>query len=127
MTTKFIGVLFCQKWLSVLGCLLMLTLPLPFTPTAAAASVAYIEPSLLAPATETVSVIVTAQTAGVAALAVASIGGQVTHNLWLINAVATSLPAALVSVLAHLPGIVSVVANRDVQIANRPLAGMATG
>src|SRR5207244_10654914 len=59
----------------------------------------------------------TAQTAGVQSVAVDSIGGLVPHNLWLINAVAASIPATLVQVLAHLPGILSVIANKDVQIA----------
>src|SRR5689334_4044743 len=103
-----------RQWLRVFSCLLLLSWALPFTPATAAGG--YLEPRLLTPATATVSVIVTAATAEAAALTVASIGGQVTHNLWLINAVAATIPAPLVSVLAHLPGIVSVVANKDVQL-----------
>ena len=52
----------------------------------------YIEPSLRSTEAEMVSIIVTANDSQVAAEAVERLGGQVSSDLWLIDAVVASLP-----------------------------------
>ena len=53
---------------------------------------AYLEPALQSAKTERLSVIVTAEKTRVAAQAVEQLGGQVSSELWLIDAVAAILP-----------------------------------
>ena len=80
----------------------------------------YIEPDLLAAQTETVPIIVTAADSRLASAAVERAGGQVNSDLWLIDAVSTSLPAEQIASLAAEPGIVSIVRNKGVGPAGRP-------
>ena len=75
----------------------------------------YVEPSLLSLETETISVIVTAQDAQAAAQAVERLGGQVKSDLWLIQAVAATLPAKQLAALEANPDIVSIVDNKGVE------------
>ena len=64
---------------------------------------AYVEPILLTTQATTLSVIVTADDAAVAARAVEQVGGQISSDLWLIDAVAATIPADQVEALAsHL-------------------------
>ena len=77
---------------------------------------AYVEPALLSEAGK-VSVIVTAGDSQAASRAVQQVGGQVTSDLWLINAVGASIPADRLQLLATYPGVQSVVQNKGVQAA----------
>ncbi len=89
--------------------------------------VAYIEPGLLASLAETLSVIVTADDAETAARAVKAVDGQVSSELWLIDAVAATVTANRLADLAAIPGIVSVVDNKGVQAAQLPEPDDSTG
>ena len=66
---------------------------------------AYVEPGLASQAGDILSVIVTAKDAKAASRAVTSSGGQVTSELWLIDAVAARLPAGRLDTLASYPGV----------------------
>jgi hypothetical protein len=69
----------------------------------------YVEPDLAAVEADTVSVIVTANDSlATAATAVERLGGQVISDLWLIEAVAATLPTDQLPALAAEPGIVSI-------------------
>ncbi|MFZ1753447.1 MAG: S8 family serine peptidase [Caldilineaceae bacterium] len=81
---------------------------------------AYVEAALLAEDTPALSVIVTAGDSQAAATAVEAAGGSVTADLWLVDAVAASIPAAALSRLANTSGIRSVVANSSVGSAQAP-------
>jgi serine protease AprX len=81
---------------------------------------AYVEPGLLLPGGEALSVIVTAADSTTAARAVARAGGQVTSDLWLIDAVAATVPARKLAALAAHPMVRSVVHNKGVKPANGP-------
>jgi outer membrane protein assembly factor BamB len=81
---------------------------------------AYIEPGLQLIEAETVSVIVTAADSQLAAEAVEGQGGQVSTELWLIDAVAARLPGDRIDALATSPGIVSIVGNKGVEAAQGP-------
>ena len=81
---------------------------------------AYVEPGLNLPGSSTLpgrslAVIVTAEDVEGAARAVANAGGQVSSELWLIDAVGATVPGAQLKTLAATPGIVSVVRNKDVR------------
>ncbi len=93
-----------------------------FSPQGIFASVskAYLEPGLLAQKAGEVSVIVTAKDAGYAAQTVERFGGKVSANLWLINAVAATMPADQLQALAVTPGVNSIVQNKGVQTSGRP-------
>ena len=54
---------------------------------------AYVEPGLWSTETESLAVIVTARSSDTAAAIVERLGGQTTSDLWLIDAVAATLPA----------------------------------
>jgi outer membrane protein assembly factor BamB len=82
---------------------------------------AYIEPGLRLVEAETVSVIVTAADSQLAAEAVEGQGGQVSTELWLIDAVAARLPGDRIDALATSSGIVSIVGNKGVQTAQDPV------
>ncbi|NTU62993.1 MAG: S8 family serine peptidase, partial [Chloroflexi bacterium] len=103
--------------LLVVMALLLSTLPVSSAPVPA---VAYVEPGLLLHQTEQVAVIVTASDSQSAARAVEQFDGQVTADLWLINAVAANLPANRLSALAAVSDIQSIVANKGVQNADGP-------
>ena len=82
----------------------------------------YVEPSLRTTGAETISVIVTAEgSSATAATAVGSLGGEVTSDLWLIKAVAATLPANQLETLAATPGLVSIVHNKGVKSAQDPV------
>ncbi len=114
METKPVGRRFHILTLVVLIVLLAGSLPgrLP------ARDAAYVEPSLFASAAASLPVIVTATNWQEAAHAVQQLGGQVTSNLWLIDAVAATIPARQVRTLAAYPGVRSVVANKLVRTAD---------
>lgn len=75
---------------------------------------AYLDPALSSASAASLSVIVSAADSAAAASAARSVGGVVTSELWLIDAVAATIPAARVADLAAVPGVISVVANRGV-------------
>ena len=81
---------------------------------------AYIEPGLMASTDKTISVIVSASDGATAAKAVRRLGGSVTADLWLVDAVAATIPTAALSRLASIVGIRSVVANTSVSSAQAP-------
>ncbi|MCP4997103.1 MAG: S8 family peptidase, partial [Gammaproteobacteria bacterium] len=82
----------------------------------------YIEPELRSIETETVSVIVTAKDDWeAAARAVERVGGQVTSELWIIEAVAADISADHIDQLAADPVIRSVVRNKGVKSSQEPL------
>ena len=83
-------------------------------------SAVYLEPKLRTVQSETVSVIVTATNAQVAAQAVEAVGGQVSSELWIINAVAARVSAEQLNSLASQPGVVSIVDNKEVDTADGP-------
>ncbi|HMQ56788.1 MAG TPA: S8 family serine peptidase, partial [Anaerolineae bacterium] len=86
----------------------------------------YIEPGLWSSEAETLSVIVTATDSQAAASAVERLGGQVSSDLWLIDAVAASLPADQLRALANQPAIISIVENKGVKSADEPWDGWVT-
>jgi outer membrane protein assembly factor BamB len=79
---------------------------------------AYIDAALTSSGAGLVSAIVTAKDSHSAAQAVESVGGQVTSDLWLINAVAASVPTNMVKRLASYNGVQSIVANKGVEGAD---------
>ncbi|MEZ4672644.1 MAG: hypothetical protein R2932_00160 [Caldilineaceae bacterium] len=83
-----------------------------------AAPVAYVDPTLLQnESTNTVQVIVTAQSAQEAAQIVRRYGGEVQSELWLINAVSARLPQNQLVALSHAPRIQSVVQDSLIKTA----------
>jgi subtilisin family serine protease len=101
-------------FISLLGATALLSTSAPATPPA------YVEPSLWTPQRETLSLIVTASDSKQAAQAVERAGGQVSSDLWLIEAVAATLPARQLPTLAAQPGLVSIVADQTVKTADWP-------
>ncbi|MCX6044579.1 MAG: S8 family serine peptidase, partial [Chloroflexi bacterium] len=101
----------------------------------------YVEPALLTAANsaaplqshtfaapENFSVIVTAADAATAARAVEQVGGQVTSQLWLIDAVGARVSAEQFKQLAADPALVSLVGNQSVEgAAVVPLEGATDG
>ena len=81
----------------------------------------YVEPSLWTAESETLAVIVTAGDSRQAAQIVERTGGQVTSDLWLIEAVSATVPAEQLKALAAQPGVVSIVADKEVRTAQEPL------
>ncbi len=79
---------------------------------------AFVEPSLYSENSKTVSVIVTAADSQSAAQAVTAVGGTATSDLWLINAVAATLPSDAVSKLAKIYGVKSIVHNKNIVSSN---------
>jgi hypothetical protein len=103
--------------------LLMLTLLLggaAMLPALAPPETTYVEPALLTTETAILSVIVTAADSETAAQAVERLGGHVSSNLWLIDAVGATLPAEQLATLAVEPNIISIVNNKDVESAQGP-------
>jgi len=91
--------------------------PQPSTPVQEAA---YVEPGLLSPEAKTLSVIVTADDSGAAARAVERVGGLVTSDLWLIDAVAATISTSQLEALAAYPQVRSIVNNKGVETADGP-------
>jgi hypothetical protein len=84
------------------------------------ASMVYVEPRLVSAHSPELSVIVTAGDSAAAAQAVRRAGGKVCSELWLIDAVAATVPARRLGALASDPRVLSVVDNKGVQAANDP-------
>lgn len=95
-------------------------------PSFAANPGVFVEESLVNRKSGSVSVIVTARDSRAAAAAVRTAGGRVTSDLWIVNAVAASVPAHAVGRLSKRPGIVSVVENKKVQAAAADWNGWVT-
>ncbi|NJN93268.1 MAG: S8 family peptidase [Anaerolineales bacterium] len=85
-----------------------------------ATPLAYVEPGLRTRQSETLSVIVTAADSQLAAQTVERLGGQVNSDLWLIDAVAATIPTDQLNTLAADPAIVSIVADKEVKSAQSP-------
>ena len=79
-----------RKWILILLVALLVGGFVPFS-VPRLRSVAYIEPALLAAGEAQRSVVVSAVSSAVAARAVERAGGQVTSELWLIDAVAAAI------------------------------------
>ena len=84
-------------------------------------AVAYVEPSLLANQIGPLSVIVTGNTPGLAAQAVTSVGGRITSDLRIIDAVGAKISAEQLMTLATFPGLVSIVENQEVTTSGGPV------
>ena len=80
----------------------------------------YIEPALLSHDTAEISVLVTSSNSESARQAVERAGGKVTSELWLIDAVAATIPTDQLQALAAQGGVVSIVDNKSVQTADQP-------
>ena len=80
----------------------------------------YVEPSLWTAETDSLAVIVTADDSHQAAKIVERVGGVVASDLWLIDAVSATVPADQLKSLAAQPGLVSVVADKEVRSAQEP-------
>jgi hypothetical protein len=80
----------------------------------------YVQPNLRSSQAETLSLIVTASDSRTAADLVEQLGGQVSSELWLIDAVAATLPTGQLETLAAGPDIVSIVTNKNVEMAQGP-------
>ncbi|MEI7644180.1 MAG: S8 family peptidase [Chloroflexales bacterium] len=113
--------------LSLFAALVLLTPVSPTTPNTAA----YVDPALTRQAAGLVSVIVSGSNA---AQAVTSVGGAVTDDLWLIEAVAAQVPTSAMRDLAAAPGVSSVVLNYGVTssdwdgwVTNLPLPSVWDG
>ena len=63
----------------------------------------------------------TAGDSAAAARAVQHAGGQVSSDLWLIDAVAATIPAGRLQALATTPGLRSIVHNKGVETADKPI------
>ena len=79
---------------------------------------AYVEPGLYSQSGDRLSVIISGVDSERAAWAVTSNGGQVTSELWLINAVAATIPSDQLETLAAHPEINSIVSNKQVTTAD---------
>ena len=102
-------------FVKILGTALIgLALLAPSQPSVQSAPAPYLDPALVANA-ESQGVIVTAESAAQAAEAVGAVGGTVTSELWLIDAVAAVIPAGTTQQLIARTGVHSVVANRQVR------------
>ena len=104
----------------ILHAILLITLLIcsTFLPSSAlTAEAAYVDPALIAVQAEDVSVIVTGTSSAQAAAAVKQLGGQVTSDLWLIDAVGALLPTDQLTTLSHISGIHSIVTNQRVEIS----------
>jgi subtilisin family serine protease len=83
-------------------------------PLSAAAPGVYVDPALSSAGSGSRPVIVQATSPASAAAAVRAVGGTITSELWLIDAVAARVPANSIGTLAAVPGVRSIVANHDV-------------
>lgn len=99
---------YLQTTLSLLAALVLLTGAAPAKPSVTA----YVDPALVGQTADQVSVIVSGSGA---ARAVEAVGGVVTDDLWLIDAVAAKVPASAMSALAAASGVSSVVLNYGVK------------
>ena len=94
----------------------------PYLPATAHASrtASYVEPALLSSTDEILSVIVTAAEAQTAAQAVERVGGKVTSDLELIQAVGARITRHQLDTLLADPGIRSITANKEVRSSGSP-------
>ncbi|MDZ4717359.1 MAG: S8 family peptidase [Roseiflexaceae bacterium] len=81
--------------------------------------VAYVESAIAQSQDAKQSVIVTATSPERATQAVQQVGGVITSDLWLIDAVAADVPTSKLNLLAGMPGIQSIVANKGVRSTTR--------
>lgn len=81
---------------------------------------AYVEPGLWTHQSENLAVIVTAGNSKAADQAVEQAGGQVSSDLWIIDAVAATLPAAQLPRLAADPAVISITDNKGVKTSAKP-------
>lgn len=97
--------------------LLVLALAWTFVPAQPASTMnaAFVDASLFASTQESLAVIVTGESSLQAAAVVENLGGQITSDLWLIDAVGAVLPAAQLPTLAAATGIRSIVANHQIE------------
>ncbi|MCP4357167.1 MAG: S8 family serine peptidase, partial [Chloroflexi bacterium] len=109
------------KYTLILICLILAACAGGTTAAPVDVETSYIEPELRSIETETVSVIITAKNDWeAAARAVERVGGQVTSELWIIDAVAADIPADQINQLAAEPDIRSVVRNKGVKSSQDP-------
>jgi hypothetical protein len=99
--------------------LIALILGIVGQPFAAEPHQAYVEPGLPAFGVDQMDLIVTGANVDMAAQAVGAIGGEVTTSLWLIDAVAATIPSYQLNSLASMPGILSVVTDKGVGITGK--------
>jgi hypothetical protein len=78
---------------------------------------AYLDPALHG-TSGAVNVIVTGRDSRAAALVVESAGGEVTSDLWIINAVAAIIPADSIHRVASDPAILSIISNKKVRASD---------
>ena len=98
----------------IIACLISTGAPnLALAPTEAA--LAYVEPGLYTAETETLSLIVTGQDPTAAARAVERVGGHISSELWLIDAVAATVPAHQLDILQRIHTPLEPAANIDLQ------------
>ncbi len=102
------------QWGTIVLLVFMFGLLAIFAPSSSHSQAAYIEPGLAEPTTGNTSVIVTAVTTETAVQSIAQVGGQVTSELWLINAAGAILTPAQLDKLAQMPGINAITANKSI-------------
>jgi serine protease AprX len=78
---------------------------------------AYLDPALQG-SSGAVNVIVTGRDSRVASRVVESAGGEVTSDLWIINAVAAKVPADSIHRIASDPAILSIISNKKVRASD---------
>lgn len=81
---------------------------------------AFVEPGLLSQSAAEVSIILTADSARSADRAVRHVGGRVTSELWLIDAVAAVVRSEAIEQLARQPGVRTLVMNKGIRTADKP-------
>src|SRR5687767_5012443 len=79
--------------------------------------VAYLDPAIQG-TSGAVNVIVTGRDSRAAALVVESAGGEVTSDLWIINAVAATIPSDSIQRIASDPAILSIISNKKVRASD---------
>jgi subtilisin family serine protease len=111
--------------LCIIACMLLANLVVSQPGQASQSDSAYIEPGLLSMQGEgQVSIILTAGSSQAAARAVRRVGGQVTSELWLIDAVAAIIPASSIRQASELPGVISLIINHVIQAADEPISSI---
>lgn len=108
---------FLQLFLGLTLLLGLATLPMSAAPPTPSA---YVEPGLWTHQGDTLAVIVTAASSKAAAQAVERAGGQVSSDLYIIEAVAATLPTAQLPHLANDPAVISITANKGVKTSAKP-------
>ena len=78
---------------------------------------AYVDPALTAQSADELSVIVTGVDGETAVSAINTVGGQLTSNLWLIDAAGATINKSQLTQLASFPGVLTIVNNHGVETA----------